>query len=356
MHRAYLLSRSNKQHCGFVLLWTLALLVLVAVVLSAVSRRSLRKAAEAIELQDQLQSRWALASARRVIMPHAETLLLAAAESQSNNRQKQPSTPPAWTEIVEQMDELQLTICVTDEQSKVNLNTVLSRADTQQTISLVRTLSRNSTDPLPINLKPDPRAKAGKIPGSTSRPSSTMQSVNTPATRPNEFQSFHSWEQIFETDEPADYLSAGLNSVPSTRNLTLWGNGSLNLRRASPEAVHALLDLYLPLPSINRILEARKRHSQDPIVQWFAAADLSAEQQAAVNLVTTDQSTCHSLIIHASTPRRHWFEVFIEEDFDVTAHDKSSTKPSLNTATRPSLDQGGSQNGKSEKRHYRLVW
>src|SRR5437773_2032119 len=67
---------------GYVLVVTLALLVLSATVMVGVARMAIRQTSLARQAQDDLQQRWGAASIRVAVMPFAEQILLTAEASQ----------------------------------------------------------------------------------------------------------------------------------------------------------------------------------------------------------------------------------------------------------------------------------
>ena len=65
----------QAQPRGYVLVLTLAVLMLASSLLVGIARVSLEHATEARRVQNELQRRWAMASVRTAILPFAEKIL-----------------------------------------------------------------------------------------------------------------------------------------------------------------------------------------------------------------------------------------------------------------------------------------
>src|SRR2546427_7366002 len=79
-HRTSNIEESGRR--GYVLIVTLALLVLSATVMVGVARMAIRQTSLARQAQDDLQQRWGAGSIRVAVMPFAEQILLTAEASQ----------------------------------------------------------------------------------------------------------------------------------------------------------------------------------------------------------------------------------------------------------------------------------
>jgi hypothetical protein len=63
--------------------------------------------------------------------------------------------------------------------------------------------------------------------------------------------------------------------LPAIAGLTCWGDGSLNLRRASAEAVRAVLSRQLAAGEITRLLEMRAKNPDLDDSELLDALNLS---------------------------------------------------------------------------------
>src|SRR5262245_42848669 len=105
---------------GYILVVTLALLVLSATVMVSVGRLALRETLRARSEAGDLQRRWGSASIRVAVLPFAERILLTAEAAQ-----KRPM--PQLAERIN-LGGQSFDIIIGDEQAKANVNAMLDRA------------------------------------------------------------------------------------------------------------------------------------------------------------------------------------------------------------------------------------
>src|SRR5947208_5651382 len=112
---------------GYILLTTLALLVLSSTLLVTLARTSIQRTLEARQSQDDLQRRWGQISCQRALLPNVETILI----NQEKLHQRAVPTYRASIRLGPQIFELVLA----DEQSKTNVNALLDLTDKPSTES-----------------------------------------------------------------------------------------------------------------------------------------------------------------------------------------------------------------------------
>src|SRR5438132_9549097 len=112
--------RRTRQHRGYVLVMTLAALVLAATVTTTLALAAIDHTREARHACDELQRRWGVISCRQAILPNAEHLL-AYREAQFH----QP-TPSLGTSV--RLGRFSFALVIADEQAKANVNTVIAAA------------------------------------------------------------------------------------------------------------------------------------------------------------------------------------------------------------------------------------
>src|SRR5215203_6677879 len=106
-----------KKRRGYILLTTLALLVLSSTLLVTLARSSIQRSLEARQSTEDLQRRWGQISCQRALLPHAENILI--------NQEKLHRRPfPIYRASV-QLGMQQFDLVLADEQSKANVNAVL---------------------------------------------------------------------------------------------------------------------------------------------------------------------------------------------------------------------------------------
>lgn len=321
------------QSRGFVLLWTLALLVLVAVVLGGIVRRSTQLATQAVDAREQLQAKWAMASCRQVLLPAAESLL-----QQEEKKQRHPLSSIS---IQQQLGDVHLRIEIADEQAKINLNSAYAQFGPQRAASLVRSITRNARSEVPVLLNPDPRSPASKDTPTTSSPTTKPSAATQPAAVAR-VPPFGCWSQIFDAQRAAEIPTA-------FADLTCWGDGRLNLRRASPEAARAFVPLFMPLASVQHILQARVQSPNESVSYWLKMGTQAATQPTVNASWITDTSACHSISVYAQSGGQTWHEMTIlAESSPAVAPMSASTQPSGATS-QPSRSA-------RPERTYRLTW
>jgi len=322
---------TQQQPRAFVLLWTLALLALAAVVLTGLTRRSAHKAVEAIQAQDELQFRWTMATTRKLMLARAESLL------QQAERQRHQPIAAIWLDGA--LGDAQLEIRVADEQAKLNVNALYDAIGPEQTASQLRQMIKDPTAQVLVELHPDPRLSVQHHEAS---PPATA-----PTTAPSLQPRFRCWSQVVAPDDPAILFQRTGHSV--TDEFTCWGNGKLNLQRASDAALSAALKPQLSPAGVQTVLRARQQKQSESTDHPIAAASLSQQDRQALSAATTSTSSCFSVVIHARMGQRNCYELAIREIDNSSQNDGQST-------TQPSGADNPPQNEEKPDRIRRLVW
>ena len=299
---------------GYVLVMTLALLVLCATMLVTVSRASLRHATAARSARDDLQRKWGAISCQRAVLEHAEHIL-ATAEAE----RKKP-VPILTTTLRLGAPEFELILA--DEQSKANVNAILANSDVPRTEARIREALAGSGLANDVKLRPTygrialPLPEAGQA--------TTIDTGNTALA-------VDALGQIFDDVPPARLLrrSAGGKSAPAEL-LTCWGTGAINVRRAHEGALLLAAGRSLTRVEINRLIDARdalfaaKRidnpapetpegQPRTPGERLRALMHETAAQSLKNrgNLGLLETSACHSVWIITRSPRREWYDLAV---------------------------------------------
>ena len=110
--------------------------------------------------------------------------------------------------------------------------------------------------------------------------------------------------------------------VPPLNLITLWGDGRINLRRASAAAVKLALTPTLTSIEVNRLIEARSAPIsnlpvpiRDPLARLLAQANVSSSV-AGRGLPVTLVSACHSVWVIDNDGRRQWHELEVLDRSD----------------------------------------
>lgn len=274
--------RSRATRRGYALLLTLLLLALVATGLAGVTRLGLRRAAAAGEAVETLQRRWTLLSASATLLPLAEDVL-----KQNGARSKRLDSMAAVSLVLGGQP---IDLVLSDEQAKVNANTMLDRLGLPDAERFVRMLVRGNGAVAQVRLSP---LQASEGPGGAGAPE----------------RLFRTLDQVFPSDDPSEWLA----SRSPIAQVTCWGDGKLNVRRASREALRALCTPELDLRQIELLLSLRQQSPEQSIDQLLSALQPTEEQAAAARAMLTDKSVCHSLWVTVRGSRRRWDQLFVAD-------------------------------------------
>ena len=311
-------SRLNSFHPisrrrGYVLVVTLALLVLGATLMVAVSRAALRHALAAREAADDLRHHWGVISVRTAVLPYAESILTAA---EITRKSPVPSVRARVT-LADETFELLLS----DEAAKANVNLLL--AGTDRSTAEIRLREALGGSGLGNNLRLRPGAVI--LPGDED----LAITATRPSTQPAVADLISGYGQIFENLGPADLLLVR-GGARATDLLTCWGNGEINLRRVTPAALRVAAGTSLSGVEQARILEARDailvRHeapkptpngppvpANDPIAALLATAGLDLKKAKGLPRFVLN-SNCYSVWIVSTDQRRVTYFLGVKDD------------------------------------------
>jgi hypothetical protein len=257
------MKRHARTQPGYVLLMTLLVLALAGVSLMNLGRMSLQKARESIAAEQELQRGWGTLSCRSTLLPDAERLLLDA-ESRSVG-----PVPLLRTQL--KLAGFTYQVAVSDEQAKVNLNSLYDALHPQRAESAAQMLSLHTDRPLTLRLRP---------------------LVQRPTESTRTLPAFASWGQVFVQPPPKSLFP------PSTRDhaladLTCWGNGLLNLRRASESALQAACGD--TVGDVRSILSLRQRYPGIDLDAIARELKLEGQRESALRQALTTGSGCHAV-------------------------------------------------------------
>ena len=273
---------------GYVLLLVLFVMALAATAMAGVCRMSLEKTMQASRAQADLQRRWSVISCRSVLLPKAPAII---------GRSKQRTSQVA-REV--RLNGQPLTLIFGDEQAKANVNLLYAQGGLSGAEREVRSLVEASSSPVMVQLRP--------LPG-------RGKTFGTPDAKEDDPLAFETLAQVFGPQgAPQSLLIADRpNSAPVAAELTCWGDGSLNLRRASPDAVRAVLSRRLAGGEITRLLELRANNPEIESNDLLDAVGLSEARREAVEDLLSGESSCYSLWIVSATGTRSWYDLAVSD-------------------------------------------
>jgi hypothetical protein len=261
----------SANHRGYVLVLCLVLLTLVSLILAGVANTSLVAATDVLQLRESVQRRWGHYSLRQAFLSRAELLIT----SRSADRHDLDE-PLNHLVVPLRLGTTEMTVTLWDESAKLNLNTVHAiggRGDTSAWLrrQLPRQLGRH------LHL------------------------------RPNEGEvlfcqdSFESWGQVIQWNDAAREDRAREKWDQFCRTTTCWGDGRLNICRASLTAIAGLCEQAGATGAARRLVAFRTLSMPRPLAGDYVK-QLTLPDSAEQHLVrwVTDQSSCYSLDIRAA--------------------------------------------------------
>lgn len=264
--------KETRRKKGYVLVVTLILLALAAAGLSQLCYFSLDSALKAGAAQDELQRRWGQITCTAALLPRCEQIL---------SRSHRAGEPLPGTSLRFTLGKQEVFLIVSDEQAKVNVNTLADRLGIESTKQKIRGLL--SDHDANGHVKFQPTAANG--------------------------QGFHfdAYESIFSGVD-AQYFSGILRETAPTSDLTCWGNGQLNIERAAKLSLEAVCAPDLEGALINRLIELRQQRGGAPDVEDILnKLPLTPQQHQNVAGRLTNRSACHSLWFIVRVPQRSWY-------------------------------------------------
>jgi len=284
---------------GYILLTTLALLVLSSTLLITLARSTIQRSAEARQSHEDLQRRLGQLSCQRALLPHAETILI--------NQEKLHIRPYPTYRASIQLGAQYFDLVLADEQSKANVNALLDLTDKPRAESQLRTTFSNLAAQIRLH--------------------ASLTPTSAPTTRPILPRYLSSFGQIFDSTPPQNLLMPRFDKPAPAELLTLWTDGQLNIRRCSPASLSLLDGSLLTQLDIRRLIEARNSlYSKnpppppsatplpaDPIRRPLTLAQLPPNKS---NLHLTTTSKSHSLWIIVRDPTRQWYSLAVLDQSD----------------------------------------
>lgn len=267
---------------GFALVLVLAVLALCALMVTGLARSSLQEALDAVRREEELRCRWALRSLERAVLHRGEEIL-AGLETAREGERPVPA-PAVWRAgIVLAGSEFDITLG--DENAKINVNEALSLSSKDRAVPVIQELASGS-----VRL----RMKAFEA-------SSSKRGT------------LRSWGQLFDLAGLGSDQEAASQVAAATGKLTCWGDGRLNIRRASDESLQALCRLATDRSLPRRLLSLRKQKPNWSVSQLMQALRLPLRERGELLSVLTDRSRCHSLWIRELSQRRERYTLFVRD-------------------------------------------
>ena len=272
---------------------TLAVLVLAAAALASTGRLAVRHASRAREAERELQRRAGIASCRAAVLPRAEQIL--------QTREVRRTSPLVQHRAALRLGEFTFDLIVSDEQAKANVNALLETAPANVVANRVR----------------QALAGAGLLGAVVLRP--VVQDDRLTVS---------GFGQLFDDIDPQTLLASRGGTPAPSELLTCWGDGAINVRRASEASLRLRLSPPWTTLDVSRLIEGRRemfdatkpalKHSdstspatRDPLARLLQTAQVRTGPGGL-----TLRSSCHSLWIITRDGRRQWYDLAVEDASD----------------------------------------
>ena len=274
--------KNRSCNSAFALVIVLLVIVISGTVLASCARYSCQKALQASCAQRELQLRWGTISCKEVVLPAAETVLQESTEEDSAVIVDQPSRYLSFS-----FGDLTYHLLLSDEQAKMNVNTVLRYRGSQGVSESLATLQQD----MPIHL--------------SHRVAETLTGEDAASI------SYSFFDDLLVYDHPTQLVSPVDPTQRISGKITFWTDGKVNFRRASPvvfqEAMKGLIEDSL----LAALLQIRESLPDCTLSEGLSQMELKTSQRSQILRYVTDQSDCHSLWVVVDGETRLWHRLFI---------------------------------------------
>lgn len=287
----------RRSRGGYVLLIVLAVLVLMVTALSQLSTLSLRRALAAADAEVRLQQRVGAESIERVLLRRAAGLfdtLEQAAEQRASSATPRPHSIRAAVTF----GGVTFDVVVADEDAKLNLNRIYHEAGKQRAdrviAELVGPLAARAIRTQPA-VRPTPSATIA------SRDDGDDADSAEPTKVP---PAFRGWGEVFDLKRLAEVTGSAAALPNVIEQITCWGSGSVNIRRASDDAIRAAAACILSDGAARRLLRRYRDNPNVPLEVLVIDEATNEADRVALRRLLGETSTHFSLWLDASTPAR----------------------------------------------------
>lgn len=313
--------RPKRRRRGYVLLLVLAIAVLLTTVLATLAKTSLRRALNAADAQRRLQLRWGTHTIQTIVLDRAPKVFEKYDEEHA--KVDPPLPPPVTLRDALTLGSVTFDMVLGDEDAKLNLNNIYrlgGQERTQEVVSevigpemsaMLRLLPAAEPDtakgPLTSRASQDGQSRrAMQASGGTSGDETLDEGDVAPIP-----DAFRSWGEVFDVSAISAQIGNDAALPNLTSQITCWGGGQSNLRRASDETIQATIASVLPRSQAKQLL-SRYRDNPAMSPQTLFQGQISEESpRDQLSRMFTQSSNNYSLWIDASTVGRRSMRRFI---------------------------------------------
>jgi type II secretory pathway component PulK len=315
--------RSN--HPAYVLPLVLVLLALAAVALHGVLVSAMNASTRSLVAQDELRRRWALTSIQTTLLPTVERNLGRAETGRHR--------PLVGTAATLQLGNHTFELTFSDEQAKASLNALYDCQPSRELAATLTALQPTRARRLPVELRPlrprtsplvaathpAARQSAGALaairntrsPGGAAASVSKTPQATTAPTPEKVPPAFETFAQVFPGVTPQELIGPdGL--LAST--FTCWGDGRLNVNRATFQTLDAICRPHLNRLEIGKLLATRDRGRITKLTDALVALGLPQERREIVEQLLATESRSHGLWIVTRAEGKTLYRFVVEGD------------------------------------------
>ncbi len=301
--RAFAPSRSHfrrgrtRVRRGYVLLIVLLLLAIAGVGLAAACRTTLGRSAAASAALADLQHRWGTVSTQYTLLSNADNVLDLAEVAAG------PGTPPVATLRGSfDLGAVRFDVALCDEAARANANALLAWRGRTTATGLLRDLAHAGGSRLAPHL-PQAAAAAGPHHAISTTPDADDVPDDVPAGRVP--PTFGTLAEVFPGAGWDDLCPLSPGSVAV--NLTCWGDGRVNPRRASAAVLSAACGPLLSPPQVAALSRAgRSAGATFDVPAALAAVGVGPVDALTLSARLADGSRTQSVWVVAHDGRRAW--------------------------------------------------
>ena len=313
----------SLDRTGYVLLMVLVLLIVLATALTSIASRTMQTTHEAVVAVAQLQQRVGLESCQKAILLRAE---FAFKKLEASRRDGQiPVTSDACTITSDAivLGDQRFDLVLSDENAKVNLNTVNQNAGQDKIMKILRdtlpfSIARTiSFHPAAGSSSSPTRGKTSASGGGKGKQKSKTGGSNSGGAEPETFVSpqfipaFRSWGEVFDFGMLIGQSPDKQVQLDFTRSFTLWGSGNININRATDAQISMLLETAISAAESKKVLR-KLRENPDISVEMVVEKELTSpvKREQVKGLLNT-ASFAYSLFIDVETPQCRSRKLFV---------------------------------------------
>ncbi len=304
----------SKQRRGYILVMVLVTLIIVITALTSVATKSLRTSQQAGNAASMLQQRWGMTTCKNMFLPNAGRTFLLYEQEQLAKTKGSPGRTNVLAESV-MLGGQRFDMVLSDENAKVNLNTMYHLGGPKSVGDAVKTIGglplQRSMSPRPA-VPPTNRFQLNASKSGGSDASGEAGGPNGSADlAQSALPAFRSWGEIFDLGKMKRESPDGILKFDFTKSLTLWGNGQVNIRRATNEVIGSTLEAVMTKAGAKSLLSELNR-TEEVDLQAIVETKLTrpSDRRAVMTLIGMS-SFSFSLFVDVDAPQGRSRRLFV---------------------------------------------